>query len=157
MTGCNSEPPARDGTFHFAAPNFLDSFGQREFRQNHSRRRGGHGSHCITIHVCSCRSVSHLEMCSFLHGSTFPRCLRYRLGLLAVDPKLGEKKWRLRMPRSVHTSFVRAEAIKSFGDTGPRNRAPANQDEARGESPCHKRREKNHTPAPSDTSLLTGR
>jgi hypothetical protein len=92
MTGWNSEPPARDGAFHFAAPSFLDSFGQREFRQNLSWRRGGHGSHFITIHVCCCHSVSHLEMCSFLHGSTFPRRLRYRLGLLAVDPKLGEKE-----------------------------------------------------------------
>ena len=58
-------------------------------------------------------------MCSFLHGSTFSQCLRYRLGLLAVDPKLAEKKWRLQKSRSVHTSFVRAEAIESFGDTGP--------------------------------------
>jgi hypothetical protein len=58
-------------------------------------------------------------MCAFLHGSTFHRCLRYRLGLLAVDPKLEEKKWRLQKRRSVHTSFVRAEAIESFGDTGP--------------------------------------
>jgi hypothetical protein len=121
MTGCNSEPPARDRTFHYAAPSkharkpsFLDSFGPLEFRQNHSRRTGGHGSHSITVHICSCHSVTHLEMCSFLHGSTLSRCLRYRLGLLAVGPKLGEKKWRLQTPRSVHTSFVCADAIESF-------------------------------------------
>jgi hypothetical protein len=85
MIGWNSEPAARDRAFHFAAPSFLDSFGQREFRQNHPRRRGGHGTHCITIHVCSCYFVSHLEMCSFLHGSTFPQCLRYRLGFVVRE------------------------------------------------------------------------
>src|ERR1700674_3359793 len=82
-----------------------------EFRQNHSRRNGGHGSHTITIHICSCHSVPHFEMCAFLHGSTFSRSLRYCLGLLAVDPKLGEKKWRLQKPGSVHTSFVHDEAV----------------------------------------------
>jgi hypothetical protein len=30
------------------------------------------------------------------------------LGLSALDAKLGEKKWPMRTPRSVHTQFVRA-------------------------------------------------
>src|SRR5579864_2423913 len=59
-----------------------------------------------------------IEICSFLHGSSFPRCLRYRLALLAVDPKLEKRNGDSRVPRSVHTSFVRAEAFESFGDTG---------------------------------------
>ena len=78
---------------HTQKPGFLDSFRPLEFRQNHSRRNGGHGSYCIAIHICSRHFVTQLEMCAFLHGSTFSRPLRYRLGLFAVDPKLGEKKW----------------------------------------------------------------
>ena len=44
------------------------------------------------------RVVTHIEMCSFLHGSTFSQCLRYRRGLPAVDPKPGDKEWPLQKP-----------------------------------------------------------
>ena len=60
--------------------------------------RTGYGSNGITVHVRGCRSVTHIEMCPFLHGSAFPQCLRYRLGSPAVDPKLGEKEWQLQEP-----------------------------------------------------------
>lgn len=68
-----------------------------EFRHSHSERIGwsGHASQRINVDVCDCQTLTQNKMCSFLHGSSFPRCLRYRLGLLAVDPKLGEMKWRL--------------------------------------------------------------
>jgi hypothetical protein len=102
-----------------------DSLEPFEFRHNHSERSGGtgHASQRISVDVCDCQTVTQIKRCPFLHGSSFPRCLRYRLGLLAVDPKLGEKKWRLQNASKCARLFVRAEAIESFGDTGPRNRA----------------------------------
>jgi len=57
-------------------------------------------------------------MCSFWHGSTFPGVIRYRLGLLAVGPKLGKGNGHCKMPGSARTSVVRAETIESFGATG---------------------------------------
>ena len=45
-----------------------------------------------TIHMCHCHSVTHFEICSFLHGSAFRERLRYHRGLSGVDPKLGEKE-----------------------------------------------------------------
>ena len=44
------------------------------------------------------RVVTHIEMCSFLHGSTFSQCLRYRRGSPVVDPKPGGKERPLQKP-----------------------------------------------------------
>jgi hypothetical protein len=44
------------------------------------------------------RVVTHIEMCPFLHGSTFFQCLRYRRGSPAVDPKPGGKERPLKKP-----------------------------------------------------------
>jgi len=74
-----------------------DSLKPFEFRPNHSERSiaTGHVSQRINVDVCDRQTVTQNKIYSFLYGSSLPKCLRYRLGLIAVDPKLGEKKWRL--------------------------------------------------------------
>jgi hypothetical protein len=62
-------------------------------------------------------------------------------------------------PKCLEVWTPRLFALRLLKALGARVRAiePANQDEDRGEPPWHNRREKNHSRAPSDTSLLTGR
>jgi hypothetical protein len=52
--------------------------------------------------------MTHIEMCSFLHGSTFPQCLRYRRGSPAVDPKLGENE----CPPVAYSGLVDQELVQ---------------------------------------------
>ena len=130
----------------------------------------------------SVRAGSHIEMCSFLHGSTFLQWLRYRLGSPTVDPKAGDKEWPLQKPNAYTPRFfvgdnleqMLGHRMRGYGkDAGHGLFVPrvskalrehaaraielADEDGHRGEPPWHNRREKNHSRPPLDTSLLMGR
>jgi hypothetical protein len=77
-------------------------------RGRRSQRSGSacHGSERTAMNGCD--HAAHIAMCSILYRNTPSRGLICGLGSSALDPKVGEKKWPLRKPRSAHTGFVRA-------------------------------------------------